>query len=168
MSVRVILIEMAAFAAIFTAIVLFAYRGGRKYSAAAIHNYPPDIREEYFKTHERVEVSYKSGSVILAKGLGVLIFTGVLLVCALFTGAGTFRQGFGLAFGLMAWIGVYDTCFLDWVLFANLPMFRLEGTEHMDEAYHQKRFHVRGLLFPGILFALIPSAVVGWLATLIR
>ena len=29
----------------------------------------------------------------------------------------------------------YDTCFLDWVLFANLPMCRLEGTEHMDRAY---------------------------------
>ena len=38
----------------------------------------------------------------------------------------------------MVWIGLFDTCFLDWVLFAHLPMFRLEGTEHMDEAYRQK------------------------------
>ena len=41
--------------------------------------------------------------------------------------AATFWQGFWLAFGLMVWIGLYDTCFLDWVLFANLPMFRLAG-----------------------------------------
>ncbi len=99
---------------------------------------------------------------------GVLLFTGILLVCARVAGAVTFWQGFGLTFGLMAGIGIYDTCFLDWVLFANLPMFRLEGTEHMDAAYHQKWFHAKGMLFPGIVFALIPAVLVGGLVTLIR
>ena len=47
-------------------------------------------------------------------------------------------------------------------------MFRLEGTEHMDKAYHQKWFHAKGMLFPGIVFALIPAVLVGWLVTLIR
>ena len=168
MSIRVILIEMIVFSAIFTAILFAAYRGGRQYSAAGIHNYPPDIQEEYYKTHEKVDVSYRSKKVLLTKGFGVLLFTGILLVCALAAGAETFQQGFWLAFGLMVWIGIYDTCFLDWVLFANLPMFRLEGTEHMDKAYHQKWFHAKGMLFPGILFALIPAALVGWLVTLMR
>ncbi|MBR0392133.1 MAG: hypothetical protein IJK38_07420 [Oscillospiraceae bacterium] len=168
MSIRVILIEMIVFSAIFTAILFAAYRGGRQYSAAGIHNYPPDIQEEYFKTHEKVDVSYRSKKVLLTKGFGVLLFTGILLVCALAARAETFRQGFWLAFGLMVWIGIYDTCFLDWVLFANLPMFRLEGTEHMDKAYHQKWFHAKGMLFPGIVFALIPAALVGWLVTLMR
>lgn len=167
MNIWIILIEMAVFAAIFTAIIFIYYQGERKYSPASIHNYPPDIREEYFRTHEKIDVSYKSGNVLLTKGLGVLIFTGILLVCCLAAGAKTFRQGFLLAFGLMAWIGIYDTCFLDWVLFANLPMFRLEGTEHMDEAYHQKWFHVKGMLFPGIIFALIPAALVGSVVALI-
>ena len=161
MNLAVILMEMAAFAALFTAIVLPACRGDRKYSAAAIHNYPPDIQEEYFKTHERMEVSYRSKKVILTKGFGVCIFTVILTVCAKLAGAVNFRQGFGLAFGLMVWIGAYDTFFLDWVLFANLPMFRLEGTEHMDKAYHQKWFHVKGMLFPGLIFALIPAGIVG-------
>jgi len=67
----------------------------------------------------------------------------------------------------MVWIGLWDTCFIDWVLFANLPMFRLEGTEHMDEAYHQKWFHLKGMLFPGIIFALIPAALVGLAISLI-
>ena len=168
MSIWVILIEMAVFSAIFTAIVFFGASGKRKHSTAAIHNYPPDIQEEYFKTHERIDVSYRSKKVILAKGFGVLLFTCILLVCALIAGAKTFWQGFLLTFGLMAWIGIYDTCFLDWVLFANLPMFRLEGTEHMDKAYHQKWFHAKGMLFPGIIFALIPASLVGWLVTLIR
>lgn len=168
MNIQVILIEMAVFAAIFTAIIFSYFRGGRKYSPVSIHNYPPEIQKEYFKTHEQVDVSYKSKNVLLTKGLGVLIFTGILLVCALAAGAGTFRQGFLLAFGLMVWIGIYDSCFLDWVLFANLPMFRLEGTEHMDKAYHQKWFHVKKMLFPGIIFALIPAMLVGWAVTLIR
>ncbi len=168
MNIRVILIEMLVFAAIFTAIVFTYYQGDRKYSPASIHNYPPDIQAEYFKTHRKIDVSYKSKNVILTKGLGILIFTGILLVCSLAAGAVTFRQGFLLTFALMVWIGIYDTCFLDWVLFANLPMFRLEGTEHMDKAYHQKWFHAKGMLFPGIIFALIPAALVGWLVTVIR
>lgn len=164
----VILIEALVFAGLFTAILFAYYRGDRKTCAASIHNYPPDIQEEYFKTHARLDVSYRSKNVFLIKSLGVLIFTGILFVCALIAGADTFWKGFWLAFGLMAWIGVYDTCFLDWVLFANLPMFRLEGTEHMDKAYHQKWFHAKGMLFPGIVFALIPAALVGWLVTLVR
>ena len=168
MNLCVILIEALVFAGLFTAILFAYFRGDRKYSAASIHNYPPDIQEEYFKTHERLDVSYRSKNVFLTKSLGVLIFTGILFVCALVAGADTFRKGFWLAFGLMAWIGVYDTCFLDWVLFANLPMFRLEGTEHMDRAYHQKWFHAKGMLFPGVVFALVPAALVGWLITLVR
>ena len=164
----VIVLEAAAFAAVFTAIVFFAYRGDKKYSAAGVHNYPPDIQEEYFKTHKRMDVSAKSKKVIFTKSLGILMFTGILLVCALIAGAKTFWQGFLLAFGLMVWIGSYDTFFLDWVLFANLPMFRLEGTEHMDAAYHQKWFHLKGMLFPGLVFALIPAAIVGLLIAVIR
>ena len=168
MNTTVILIEMAAFAALFTVIILCTYHGNGKYSAGAVHNYPSDIQEAYFKTHERMEVSYRSKNVLLTKGMGVLVFTAVLLVCALLAGAADFWQGFWLTFGLMVWIGVYDTCFLDWVLFANLPMFRLEGTEHMDKAYHQKWFHVKGMLFPGIVFALIPALLVGLLTSVIR
>ena len=164
----VIAVEALAFAAIFTAAVLGIYLGDKKYSTAGIANYSPDIQEEYFKTHERVDVSYRSKKVLLTKGLGVLVFTGILFACALLAGAKTFWQGFFLTFGLMAWIGAYDTFFLDWVLFANLPMFRLEGTEHMDKAYHQKWFHLKGMLFPGMIFALIPAALVGWLITLVR
>ncbi len=68
----VIGLEALAFAAIFTAIVFLAYRGDRKYSAAGVYNYPPDIREEYFKTHERMDVSAKSKKVIFTKSLGIL------------------------------------------------------------------------------------------------
>ncbi len=83
---QVILIEAIVFAGLFTAILFASFRGDRKYSPASIHNYPPDIQEEYFKTHERVDVSYRSKNVFLTKALGVLIFTGILFVCALAAG----------------------------------------------------------------------------------
>lgn len=167
MSITVIIIEMAVFAALFT-VGVFVGASGKKDSAASIHNYPPDIQEEYFKTHEKVEVTYRSKKVILSKALGILLFTGIIVACALAAGAKTFLQGFLIALLLMAWIGAYDTFFMDWVLFANLPMFRLEGTEHMDKAYHQKWFHLKGILFPGSLFGVIVSLLVGLLITLIK
>ncbi|MBR3018379.1 MAG: hypothetical protein IKH57_15105 [Clostridia bacterium] len=167
MNITILIIEVLIFAALFTVLVFVNYRGDKKYSAAAIHNYPPDIQEEYFKTHQRVDVSYHSKNVIFTKGLGILLFTVILTTCAYFAGAKTFWQGFAVAFGLMIWIGIYDTFFLDWVLFANMKCFRLPGTEHMDKAYHQKWFHLKGMLFPGVVFALIPAALVGWFVTMI-
>ncbi len=163
----IIVIEALVFAGLFTFIAINPYRGEGKYRASAIHNYPPDIQEEYFKTHPRLDTSYRSKKVILTKSLGVLLFTVILLVCCLLAGARSFKEGFLLTFGLMAWIGAYDTFFIDWCLFPNLKLFRLEGTEHMDKAYHQKWFHLKGMLFPGLIFALIPALVVGGLITLI-
>ena len=116
-----------------------------------IHNCPPDIQEEYFKTHSREDVTYRSKNVILTKGLGVLVFATILVLCAYFADAKTFWQGFGVAFGLMAWIGVYDTFFLDWVLFANMQYFRLPGTEHMDEAYPSTYATIIGFILSLIL-----------------
>ena len=166
MKLSVILIEMLVFAGIFTAIIFSALN--KKETTASIYNYPPDIQEEYFKTHPRKDVSYKSNHVILAKSLGLLMFTAILTVCALLAGAKGFLQGFLLSFGLMFWIGSYDTFFIDWVLFANLKCFRLPGTEHMDKAYHQKWFHLKGMLFPGLVFGLIPSVAVGLIVMMIR
>ena len=163
MNITILIIEALAFAALFTMAVFAMARN--KESTAYIHNCPPDIQEEYFKTHPGKDVTYHSKKVIFTKGLGVLFFTLILAACAYFAGAKNFWQGFFVAFGLMVWIGMYDTFFLDWVLFANMKYFRLPGTEHMDRAYHQKWFHLKGMLFPGVVFALIPAALVGWIIT---
>ena len=153
MRISVILVEMAVFSVLFT-IMCFKTSGGN--NTVQVENYPPDIQEEYFKTHERIPTAPLSKRVIITKSI------------ALLAGAKSFTQGFLFAFGMMAWIGAYDTFFIDWVLFANMKRFRLEGTEHMDKAYHQKWFHLKGMLFPGLVFGLIPSAAVGLLVMLIR
>ena len=165
MNIPVILIEMLIFSILFT---VMCFKTSGKTNTVQIHNYPPEIQEEYFKTHERVPTEPLSKRVVLTKGVAVLIFTAVLVVMALLAGARDFLQGFLFAFGMMAWIGAYDTFFIDWVLFANMKRFRLEGTEHMDKAYHQKWFHLKGMLFPGIVFALLPSVLVGVLVSIIK
>lgn len=164
MSASVIIVEMVIFAALFT-ILCFATTGGNH--TAQVDNYPPEIQEEYFKTHERVPTEPLSKNVILKKSAGILFFVVILGFMAYFAGAGSFCQGFCFAFGMMVWIGAYDTFFMDWVLFANLKRFRLEGTEHMDKEYHQKWFHVKGMLFPGLIFALIPAVLTGLVIMLI-
>ena len=165
MNIPVILIEMLIFSILFT---VMCFKTSGKNNTVQIHNYPPEIQEEYFKTHERVPTEPLSKRVVLTKGIAILVFAAVLVVMALLAGAQDFLQGFLFAFGMMAWIGAYDTFFIDWVLFANMKRFRLEGTEHMDKAYHQKWFHLKGMLFPGTVFALIPAALVGLLVEIIK
>ncbi len=165
MNITVIIIEMAVFAALFT---IMCFKTTGRNNTVQVQNYPPDIQEEYFKTHERIPTEPFSKRVIITKSIFLLGFAVILVIMALLAGAKTFTQGFQFAFGMMAWIGAYDTFFIDWVLFANMKRFRLEGTEHMDKAYHQKWFHLKGMLFPGLIFALIPAAIVGLIVMLIR
>ena len=164
MNITVIIIEMAVFAVLFT-VMCFRTTGGN--NTTQVENYPPDIQQEYFRTHERIPTAPFSKRVIITKSVALLGFAVILFIMALLAGAKTFLQGFLFAFGMMAWIGAYDTFFIDWVLFANMKRFRLEGTEHMDKAYHQKWFHLKGMLFPGLIFALIPAAIVGLLVMMI-
>ena len=165
MNIPVIIIDMLIFSVLFT---VMCFKTTGKNNTAQIHNYPPEIQEEYFKTHERIPTEPLSKRVILTKGIAVFVFAIILVIMALLAGAKTFIHGFLFSFGMMAWIGAFDTFFIDWVLFANMKRFRLEGTEHMDKAYHQKWFHLKGMLFPGLLIALIPSAAVGFVVMLVK
>ncbi len=151
-------VEAVVFLGLFTLMVMLP---AKKNPVAGIHNYPKEIQEEYFKTHERIETAPLSKRTVLIKSLGILIFVAVLAFGAWLCGAKGFCKGFLYAVLMFALVGAYDTFFLDWVLFARLPMFRLPGTEHMDEAYAQKWFHVKGMLFPGSLFALILGVLTG-------
>ncbi len=111
-----------------------------------IHDYPKDIQEEYFKTHERVPSEFFSKSVLLKKGCALLVALVLMLVLM------------ALSYGIWLFIDWYDCFFLDWVLFANMRSVRLPGTEHMDKAYHQKRYHFIQSLW-GMLIGLIPCLI---------
>ena len=161
----IVWLEALVFTALFTLMVMLPTI---KHPEAGVHNYPPEIQEEYFKTHERIPTAPLSGRTIAVKSIGILLFTALLTGGAILAGANTFWQGAGFAALLFVIVGAWDTFFIDWVLFAHLRIFRLPGTEHMDKAYAQKWFHVKGMLFPGSLFLVIISALTGLLVMWIR
>lgn len=161
----IVIIEAIIFIAFFTALVTLP---AIKHPEVGVHNYPPEIQEEYFKTHEKIETAPLSKRTVILKSFGILIFTVVLTIGALFANADSFLDGFIFATVLFCIIGAWDTFFIDWVLFAHLKMFRLPGTEHMDKEYAQKWFHVKGMLFPGLLFLLIISTFTGLIVMIIK
>lgn len=153
-------LEVIVFVLMFTAMVMVP---AIKHPEADVHNYPPEIQEEYFKTHKRIPTAPLSGRTIIVKSFGILLFTALLTGGALLAGANSFFKGAGFAALLFVIVGAWDMFFIDWVLFAHLKLFRLPGTEDMDKAYAQKWFHVKGMLFPGSLFLVIISALTGLL-----
>ena len=118
-----------------------------------IHDYPQDIQEEYFKTHERVPSEFFSKTVLIKKGSALLFALLLMLGLMKLAGAYDFWSALALSYGIWLFIDWYD-----WVLFANMKSVRLPGTEHMNTAYHQKRYHFVQSLW-GMLIGLIPCLI---------
>ena len=159
----IIIIETIVLTAAFTAMILIPLV---KNPVWWIHDYPEDIEEAYFATHERVPSSFFSATVLAKTGCALLVALALLLVVVWLAGAYDFWSAFGVGYGMWLFIDWYDCLFLDWVLFANMKAVRLPGTEHMDAAYHQKRYHFVQSLW-GMLIGLIPcligAAIYAWM-----
>lgn len=155
MNWMIIICETVIMTIAFTALVLIPLV---KNPVWWIHDYPKDIQEEYFKTHERVPSEFFSKSVLLKKGCALLVALLLMLVLMKLAGAYGFWSALALSYGIWLFIDWYDCFFLDWVLFANMKAVRLPGTEHMDKAYHQKRYHFVQSLW-GMLIGLIPCLI---------
>ena len=123
-----------------------------------IHDYPQDIQEEYFKTHERVPSEFFSKTVLIKKGCALLFALLLMMGLMKLAGAYDFWSALTLSYGIWLFIDWYDCFILDWVLFANMKSVRLPGTEHMNTAYHQKRYHFVQSLW-GMLIGLIPCLI---------
>ena len=123
----VIIIETIVMTAAFTAMILIPLV---KNPVWWIHDYPEDIQEAYFKTHERVPSSFFSATVLAKKGCALLVALALLLLIVWLAGAYDFWSAFGVGYGIWLFIDWYDCLFLDWVLFANMKAVRLPGTEH--------------------------------------
>lgn len=120
-----------------------------------IHDYPKDIQDKYFETHEHIPVKVMTAPVMLKKGVALLLSTAVLILLIWIAGASSFMTAFLASYGLWLVIDWYDCFFLDWVLFANVKRIRLPGTEHMERAYHQKKYHFNRSLI-GMALGLLP------------
>ena len=155
MNWTVIIIEAIVLTLAFTAMILIPLV---KNPVWWIADYPEDIQEEYFKTHERIPTKFFSATVLLKKGMALLVALALLLVVVKLAGAYDFLSAFLLSYGLWLFIDWYDCFFLDWVLFANMKAVRLPGTEHMDKEYHQKKYHFIQSLW-GMIIGLIPCLI---------
>lgn len=155
MNWTIIIIETIVVTGAFTAMVLIPLV---KNPMWWIHDYPKDIQEEYFKTHDRVPSEFFSKTVLIKKGCALLFALLLMLGLMKLAGAYDFWSALALSYGIWLVIDWYDCFFLDWVLFANMKSVRLPGTEHMDEAYHQKCYHFVQSLW-GMLIGLIPCLV---------
>lgn len=155
MNWTIIIIETIVMTAAFTAMILIPLT---KNPVWWIHDYPKDIQEEYFRTHERVPSEFFSKTVLVKKGCALLVVLALILGIAWLANANDFWSAFAVSYCIWTFIDWYDCLFLDWVLFANMKAVRLPGTEHMDKAYHQKRYHAIQSLW-GMLIGLIPCLI---------
>ncbi|MCR4926048.1 MAG: hypothetical protein K5917_07145 [Clostridiales bacterium] len=131
-----------------------------------IHDYPADIQEKYFETHERIPTKPFSATVFLKKSFAVILCLALFLGFSVLAGARSFLSAFLSSYGLWLLIDWYDCFFLDWVLFANVKRIRLPGTEDMDKEYHQKKYHfVHSVI--GMALGLIPCLICGVIVMLI-
>lgn len=155
MNYPIIIIETLLMTIAFTAMILIPLT---KNPVWWIHDFPEDIQEEYFKTHERIPSEFFSKTVLLKKGFAVLLVIALFMLLIWLSGAYDFLTAFAVSYGVWTFINWYDCFILDWVFFANMKSIRLPGTEHMDEAYHQKRYHVIRALY-GMIVGLVPSLI---------
>ena len=80
MNIPAILIDMLIFSILFT---VMCFKTTGKNNTAQIYNYPPEIQEEYFKTHERIPTELLSKRAVLTKGLAILAFAVILVIMAI-------------------------------------------------------------------------------------
>lgn len=121
-----------------------------------IGDYPPEIQEEYYRSQQKEATKKVLSKIMVVKKIAaVLVLLFLFAWMAHKAGAETFLQGLLAVYGYMIVLAAFDTCFLDWVLFANIRRIRLPGTEHMEKEYHQKWFHVK------VMLPLLPVFAVG-------
>mgnify|MGYP003319611111 CR=1 FL=1 len=163
MNYTIILIEAIVMVLLFTAMILIPLV---KNPVWWIHDYPKEIQEEYFKTHERIPSKFFTLEVLAKKGMAIFICVAFILLAVWLAGAYDFWSALAISYGIWLLIDWYDCFFLDWVLFANMKSVRLPGTEHMDKAYHNKKYHLIqscwGMLI-GLIPCLIASAIYTWI-----
>jgi len=132
-----------------------------------ISDYPPEIQEEYYRSQKREKNKESLTKAMVIKKVVFLI--AAIFLCAwmaYLAGADTFLQGTILSFSYVVAIAAFDTFIIDWIFFPRIKRWRLPGTEHMDRAYRQKWFHLKGVLVlvpMGAVFAVITGGIMVWL-----
>lgn len=132
-----------------------------------ISDYPPEIQAEYYHSQHKTATKEKlTKLMILKKLIAVVVFLFLFAIMLHIAGVKTFWCGVWMTWIYMLCVFIWDTFFLDWVLFANIKRIRLPGTEHMEKEYHQKWFHIKVCL-PVVPFAFLAGFITSALMLLI-
>lgn len=132
-----------------------------------IHDYPKDIQEKYFETHERIPSEPLSVPALIKKGFALILILAVFVGLMILAGANSFLSAFLASYGIWFLVDWYDCFVLDWILFANVKRIRLPGTENMNKEYHQKKYHfVHSVI--GMILGVIPCLLCGALVAIIK
>lgn len=127
-----------------------------------VSSYPPEIQDVYYKSQNKESIKETLNRImILKKILTLTVFAFIFAWMLHVAGAESFVQGLLLSYLHIFLIFVWDTFFLDWVLFANIKRIRLPGTEHMNKEYHQKWFHVKACIPMIPVFAIFGAICAG-------
>ncbi len=144
MSVSIYVLECVILCAVFGVSIFGMLLAG---PVSFIGDHPPEIQAQYYSSQHKETVKERMTFLtILRKSVAIIAFLFLFAWMAHIAGAETFVDGLLQVYGYMIVLATFDTCFLDWVLFANIKRVRLPGTEDMDREYHQKWFHVKAML----------------------
>ena len=122
-----------------------------------IMSYPKKIRErveslpQYKDSIKKTEKTH-----VIVKILSIFVFPLILTIIAYLSGARTPFEVFRHVFILFFAVNLYDTVVMDIIIFRNVKVFRIPGTEDMDKEYKECSHHIIGF-FIGTGIGLIVS-----------
>ena len=163
MNWTLIVLEVILCIAAFTSVVLLPLK---RNPTGWVHDYPKDIQDAYYRSHEVVPVNTMVVERFIQKTIAIILSLAFIICLIAVSGANSFVSAFLVSYGIWIIVDWYDCFVMDWVIFANWKALRLPGTRDMDEAYHQKKCHIYRSLW-GMAIGIIPcgigAAVYAWL-----
>lgn len=120
MNYATIIIETLLMTIAFTAMILVPLI---KNPVWWIHDFPADIQEEYFKTHERIPTAFFSKTTLLKKGFAIVLVIAFFMFLIWLSGAYSFLSAFAVSYGIWTFIMPAIELFSIWWSLVTLPVW---------------------------------------------
>lgn len=154
----ILLIECIVFSILFSLMIFIPLY---KNPVGQIMSYPKEIRRRVESLPQyKNSIKKKEKKHLSIKIISIFIFALVLAIVAYFSGAKTFEEVFKHVFILFFFVNLYDLFIMDLLIFRNVKVFRIPGTEDMDKEYKNPTHHIRGAFIGtaiGLVVALLSA-----------
>ena len=159
---KIFIIETLVLVVLFTVICLIMCSNVDEHLNWVALNYPPEV-VEYLIGEGRIDIPKTlTRKEKMKKKLPIAIFFIIILSAIVWhiNGCRTFFSAFITCFGIWTIVDWYDALVLDCLWFCHSKKIRVSGTEHMDKAYKDYMFHIKGSAF-GMIIGFVVSVLVG-------